>query len=129
MTGKWHVLNVTGVAAFLMAVIALCTTFFFPRLTERTDDAKRRIARGDIEQITLACKLFRLDYGRWPSQPEGLNALLRNPGSTNWRGPYLERPARDPWGRPYRYFATSNAIDVVSPGADGRIGTEDDVDE
>lgn len=134
MKGKRHLLSAIGAAAFLVAVIALCTTFFLPRLTERSDIAKRRIARGDIESITMACKLFRLDYGRWPSNSEGLNALLQNPGTTNWRGPYMERPALDPWGRPYRYLFNPNAdskssaaSSIASAGPDGRFGTADDV--
>ncbi len=128
-------MSVIGAAGFLVAVIAFCTTFvLLPRLTERSDIVKRHNARGDIYSLALACHLFRLDCGRWPSEPKGLNELLQNPGTTNWRGPYMERPALDPWERPYRYSVNPNAdsnssaaISIASAGPDGRFGTEDDV--
>lgn len=126
---------VTGGIAFLVAVIALCTTFVFPpHPSERSDAARPRMARDDIGRMKMACKLFRLDCGRWPDESAGLNALLQNPGITHWQGPYVERLAPDPWGRPYHYAFNANAdsnssaaIRITSVGPDGRSGTEDDI--
>src|SRR5256885_3708677 len=47
-----------------------------------------------------------VDVGRYPSQQEGLAALVTNPnGMAAWRGPYLKAPQvpLDPWGHTYQY--------------------------
>ncbi len=50
--------------------------------------------------------MFRVDVGRYPTQQEGLEALV-NPtqSAPNWNGPYLKKESalQDPWGNPYLY--------------------------
>ena len=75
---------------------------------------------------------YRNDCGRYPSQEEGLNALLVSPGVSNWHGPYLEGMGvecnpKDGWGTPLRYSLTAAGPDVVSAGSDRRFGTADDL--
>lgn len=82
-------------------------------------------------------KLYRLDNGSYPTQDQGIAALLEKPTAapvpTNWKdGGYLERPAsgalqiNDPWGNPYQYLnpGVHGEIDVFSYGADGKAGGE-----
>ena len=72
-------------------------------------------------------ELFKLDVGRYPTTEEGLDALMKRPGSVNgWNGPYLkgELP-KDPWGNAYRYANPSNGnFEIVSLGSDGAPGGE-----
>jgi general secretion pathway protein G len=69
--------------------------------------------------------------GRYPDSGEGLEALIRNPGSVDsWKGPYLAKEMpKDPWGRPYMYRSpgTHGDFDLFSLGADGAEGSEDDI--
>lgn len=59
---------------------------------ERFQEAAR--AAGDAAKllwkntIAEALALFYADCGRYPTEEEGLGALLRNPGLDAWRGPY-----------------------------------------
>ena len=66
--------------------------------------------------------------------PKSLQDLVQKPrDATNWHGPYLDPPKLpvDRWGHNYFYEYpgkhNTNAYDLFSAGADGRIGTEDDI--
>jgi type II secretion system protein G len=83
-------------------------------------------ARMQIDSFISALQSFRRDVGRYPSEAEGLSALISNlKGRTGWHGPYLQAqvPA-DPWGRAYIYTfdETTGAFTVATLGADGQIG-------
>ena len=45
--------------------------------------------------LKTAIDSFRLDVGRLPSSDEGLEALIENPGSEKWQGPYLAGDVND----------------------------------
>ena len=88
----------------VVIIIAALAGMVLPRLLTRADEAKKDIARGDIGNISTALKLYYLDNHHYPSSDEGLNALLSKPASAgNWKGPYLEKKALDPWKRQYQY--------------------------
>ncbi|MEO0763736.1 MAG: type II secretion system protein GspG, partial [Pseudomonadota bacterium] len=47
-------------------------------------------ARLQITQIEAGLDLYRLDFGRYPSEAEGLGALVEPPaGAEAWNGPYI----------------------------------------
>ncbi|MBL8234640.1 MAG: type II secretion system protein GspG [Bryobacterales bacterium] len=43
--------------------------------------------RAERNEIVSALEVFRKDTGRYPTVHEGLEALLRDPGVEDWRGP------------------------------------------
>ena len=115
----------------VVIIIAALASMVAPRLIERSDEAKSKIAQGDIGNISTTLKLFRLDNDFYPSTAQGLKALMTNPGNAaTWKGPYLEKEAIDPWNRPYQYKfpGTHNVggFDLYSLGRDG-VESEDDV--
>ena len=74
--------------------------------------------------------MFKLDVGRYPTDAEGLRALVERPSTApGWTGPYLKKglPA-DPWGAAYLYKnpGRNGGPDVFSLGADGKPGGESD---
>jgi hypothetical protein len=79
--------------------------------------------------ITLeALADYSRDCGGFPSEAQGLGALLQNPGAEGWSGPYLgELALIDPWGQRLHYQVEGNRACVWSSGADRRSGTADDV--
>jgi general secretion pathway protein G len=95
---------------------------------DRTYQIKQIAAGQDIAVITTALKLYHLDNGAYPTQAQGLQALVEKPTiapiPTNWKeGGYLMRLPSDPWGRPYQLMNPGNHgydIDVFSfgPGSD-----------
>ena len=91
------------------------------------ENAKRKAAKIEIEQIGQTLDLFKLEVGRYPSSQEGLQALISAPaGVNNWNGPYWKKGTlpKDPWGNEYKYTAPGQhgAYDIVSLGADGKEG-------
>ncbi|MBH9718917.1 type II secretion system major pseudopilin GspG [Burkholderia contaminans] len=97
----------------------------------RQEAARRIAARQDIGVFLQALKLYRLDNGRYPSQEQGLTALVQKPTidpvPNNWKdGGYIERLPNDPWGNSYKYLnpGAHGEIDVFSYGADGKEGGE-----
>ncbi|AJZ57515.1 type II secretion system protein G [Paraburkholderia fungorum] len=97
----------------------------------RQDEARRIAAKQDIGTMMQALKLYRLDNGMYPTQEQGLRALVEKPTTqpvpNNWKdGGYLERMVLDPWGNSYQFLnpGVHGEIDLFSYGADGKPGGE-----
>lgn len=91
--------------------------------------ARADAARIQLGQIETGLDLFRLDLGRYPTDAEGLEALIEGPsGEDAWRGPYVKDAAvlLDPWGRPFAYGEEGGGYALASLGADGLEGGEGD---
>jgi general secretion pathway protein G len=68
--------------------------------------AKVDTAHIQMDGLRTALDLYLVDMGRYPTQQEGLDALVSNPGSlASWHGPYIKGTTvpLDPWGHPYQY--------------------------
>lgn len=118
----------------VLAIVALIAGLATPRLMESFGRAKSRTAMIQMENLKGAIQLFYLDVGRYPSEAEGLQALVVAPqGADGWLGPYLESDAdrSDPWERPflYRSPADEKPFEITTYGRDGRAGgTREDSD-
>ena len=113
----------------VVIIIAALAAMVAPNLIGRSDEAKAKIAQGDLASLDTALKLYRLDKGAYPTGEQGLDVLLQAPGPG--REPYLEKPALDPWQRKYLYRCPgthrTSSYDLSSVGADGKEGTADDI--
>src|SRR5258706_10423430 len=96
----------------VIVIIAMLAALVGPRLIGALSSSKVKTTKIQIETLANALDTFHLDVGRYPTGPEGLQALVENSQSTpiaNWRGPYLKKlkvPA-DEWGRPFIYEVPS----------------------
>jgi len=111
----------------VMVIIGMLAALVFPRLIPKVGKGKQSAAKAQIELLGQALDQFKLDTGRYPTVSEGLNALMSNPGTEGWDGPYLKKAVpNDPWGRPYNYQSPGNHgdYDLFSYGADGAPGGE-----
>ncbi len=116
----------------VMFILGLLITLVAPRVMNRTDDARLTKAKHDIRSIESALNLYKLDNFVYPSNDQGLLALVQQPSGTpearNWKQDgYIERLPTDPWGYEYQYLNPGNngTIDIFSLGADGKPGGED----
>ena len=114
----------------VVIIIAALAGMVLPRVLPMSDEAKRNIAKGDIANISVGLKMYRLHNDRYPSTSEGLNALMQRPSSArSWNGPYLEKRAVDPWKRDYhyKYPGAQNTIgfDIWSDGPDETSSSDD----
>jgi general secretion pathway protein G len=114
----------------VMVIIGLLAALVGPRFIRQEEKAKIKAAKAQIELLGTALDTFRLDVGRYPSTQEGLEALRTKPGGLErWDGPYLKKDLPlDPWGKAYVYKSPGEhgAFDIVSYGADGAPGGEED---
>ncbi len=120
----------------VVVIMGVLAALLVPRLMGRTDDARILAAKQDIATLMQALKLYRLDNQRYPTNEQGLQALVAKPSGgpapPNWKaGGYLDRLNKDPWGNPYQYQSPGShgEVDVYSYGADGKPGgTANDAD-
>jgi general secretion pathway protein G len=113
----------------VLAIIGLLASLTAPRVIKYLGGAKTQTAEVRLQTLATALDLYRLEVGRYPSEQEGLDALLNRPqAATAWNGPYVNRPQdlTDPWERPilYRYPGQHGSYDLASLGADGAEGGE-----
>jgi len=112
----------------VVAVIGLLIAMVGPRVFNQVAKAERTRVAQDVRVIESALKFYRLDNFRYPSQAQGLEALVTAPSTVgNWNGPYLDALPKDPWKKPYLYANPSTQgkeIDVYTLGADGVTGGE-----
>ena len=113
----------------VVIIIAALAAMVAPNLIGRSDEAKAKIAQGDLASLKTVLNLYRLDKGTYPTSEQGLDVLLSPPGPG--REPYLEKAATDPWLHKYQYHCPGthrpSSYDLFSTGADGKEGTEDDI--
>jgi general secretion pathway protein G len=73
------------------------------------------MAREELDQYAKSLELFFTDFGRYPSNAEGL-AVLYRPASTlaAWRGPYIDKDhSVDPWGSDYVYQSFNDGAGYI----------------
>ena len=114
----------------VVVILGILAAIVVPRVMERPGEARVTRAKQDIQGIVTALNLYKLDNFGYPGNEQGLDALVAKPSgqpdTPNWKGPYLDRAPKDPWGRPYQYAQPGQhgQVDVFSYGADGKPGGE-----
>ena len=113
----------------VLVILGLLAAFAAPQVLNYLGRAKTDAARAQVQNIASILDLYRLEVGSYPSQQDGLDALLEEPADApRWNGPYVKRrdALTDPWGRiyVYRFPGEHGAYDLYSLGADGGEGGE-----
>lgn len=114
----------------VVLIIGLLSGIVAPRLLSQIWRSEATAARAQMSAFDKALQSFRIDMGRYPSDAEGLRALVVSPSNDpRWRGPYLSGDVPlDPWGQPYQYRAQSSRAkdyEIVSLGGDRVPGGSD----
>jgi general secretion pathway protein G len=113
----------------VVTIIGILAGLVIPGIIHRSEDARKIRVGADIAGIKTAIGTFDVDNGFYPRSLQEL--LQQSSNARNWKGPYLEKPAVDPWGNAYIYYYPGkhnpNSFDLLSVGPDGREGTDDDI--
>lgn len=116
----------------VMVIVVVLAGVVVTRFGNRTEQARQTRAKADISAISTAIDAFEVDCGRFPSNEEGLGALLSQPSNVqDWRGPYFKQSTIpvDPWNNAYVYRFpgqhNTSGYDLFSMGPDGREGNDD----
>jgi general secretion pathway protein G len=114
----------------VLSIIALLAGVVVPKSIEYLDDSKIKTARLQIEELSAALDMYKLDVGSYPKTDQGLQALIEKPSNGNrWNGPYVRKNKKipqDPWEQVYTYVSPGEhgKFDLYSLGADGQEGGE-----
>jgi general secretion pathway protein G len=117
----------------VILIMGLLIGIVGPKVIGQGDKAKVDTARIQIEGLSSALKMYKLDNGSYPTTEQGLDALVNMPSSgtppKRWRqGGYLDKSKvpQDPWMNDYVYMSPGahGDFDIMSYGADGVAGGE-----
>ncbi|MFC1461730.1 type II secretion system protein GspG [Verrucomicrobiota bacterium] len=91
----------------------------------RMRSAEQAATRTTIQNTHLMVQLYSNDFGRIPTEQEGLNILIDNQEGSNysWNS---EIPC-DTWRNPLQYSVRDGKPVIWSLGEDGKPGTRDDI--
>jgi general secretion pathway protein G len=109
----------------VMAIIAMLAVMVAPNLFRQQAGAMRDVALTEISTLEAALDIYRLDVGEYPDSLEGL--MENDTDRASWNGPYLRRAVpTDPWDNDYVYESNGREFTLLSYGADGMSGGEED---
>ncbi len=117
----------------VVVILAVLSALIVPKFTGQSKKAKVVAAKSDITTLELAIDTFEIHMGRYPTNSEGIRALIEEPSNAeDWDGPYLKRGIpKDPWGNEYVYKQPGQyneyGYDLNSMGPDLMQGTDDDI--
>ncbi|MEJ8569033.1 type II secretion system major pseudopilin GspG [Elongatibacter sediminis] len=109
----------------VLVILALIGGLVLPGIIGKAESAKIKAASSQVSRLSMAVESYYLDTG---TTPENLEHLVDDPGEDGWNGPYVkESSLKDPWGREYEYRLPGEhgEFDIISYGADGQPGGED----
>ena len=79
-----------------IAVVALMAGAITPLVFKELQRAKEDATVAELDAIKAGLEEFFADTGRFPSEAEGLQALVADPGVSGWSGPYVGGGNRNP---------------------------------
>lgn len=111
----------------VLVILGMLASLVGPQVFKQLAGSKSRAAELQIQELSAALDLYRLEVGSYPSTSLGLGALINQPPNVSkWNGPYLKKSVirQDPWGNDYQYRfpGQHGEFDLWSLGADGREG-------
>jgi general secretion pathway protein G len=115
----------------VLVILMVIGTIAVQNFSGEEDKAKVKATKASFTQIETALERYKLDVGSYPSEDQGLIALMQAPDGDegNWAGKYLSKQKSivDAWGRDYLYSMPGPAgesYEIRSLGADGVEGGE-----
>jgi general secretion pathway protein G len=114
-----------------LTILSLLAAVVAPQVLKYIASSRLQTAQLQVDNIAAALDLAHIDMLRYPTEQEGLQALLTQPDNVpNWHGPYLKKATAlvDPWGVPYHYQSPGQHgdADVFSYGGGKTDGSADE---
>lgn len=113
----------------VIVILGILGTIVAPKVLKSPDKARVTKAKQDLQVISAALDMYKLDNFNYPDTDQGLEALTQRPTSgedvPNWQeGGYIKKVPTDPWGRDYLYISPgeNDEVDIYSLGSDGAPG-------
>ncbi|MCE1246573.1 MAG: type II secretion system major pseudopilin GspG [Firmicutes bacterium] len=116
----------------VVAILVLLATIIIVRYGKSVDQAKIDKTTIQLKEIEKALELYKIDNGNYPTQEQGLKALVEKPEDEpvpkKWKKSFDEIP-KDPWNNDFIYVIPGEHkdFDLFSKGPNGTEGDEDDI--
>jgi len=113
----------------VVLILALLMGIAVKNFIGMTDKARVTTTKATLKELHAAVNMFKLDTGRYPTEEEGLRALIEQPSDVvGWTG-YLETTdiPKDAWKNDVVYMLNPESgkpFVIISYGADGKEGGE-----
>ncbi len=99
-----------------VAIVAIMAGAVAPVVFKQINAARSEATTRELSSIEAGLLAYYEDTGRFPTEAQGLNALVVDPGVAGWKGPYVqttggnptEMVTRDAFGRAYVYDLAPN---------------------
>lgn len=118
----------------VLLIIGIMASMVAPTILGNQEEAQRKKAAVDIQQLETALEMYKLKNNRFPTTEQGLDALVTmptlDPIPRNYpEGGFIKRLPEDPWGNAYVLISPGElgVVDIFSIGPDGQPGTDDDI--
>lgn len=119
----------------VMGIIALILGGAIFAMSGVSDVAKLKRAQADLTSISTALMSYKTMADTYPSDSQGLQALVEKPTSAPIPSNYVpimeDGVPLDPWDNDYIYKRKGsikpNKPEVISMGPDGELNTDDDL--
>ena len=116
----------------VIAIISLLAGVVLLNIAPQIGMGSQAAAKAQIQVLSSAATTYRMAHGRYPTQQQGLDALVRKPAQEPIPENYPDSgylsgrtvPA-DPWKNPYIYLCPgrqNEPFEILSYGADGEPG-------
>lgn len=124
--GRW-VRKYLAEILMIGALLGMVGCVAFVAVMQNYSGALRFTTRLKLKVVEDALRRYGVDNDL-PSQTEGLGVLTE---PRRGEAPYLDESLKDAWNRDIQYFNPARTgkspFELVSAGADGELGTEDDI--
>jgi general secretion pathway protein G len=118
----------------MLIIIGLLATLVVTKVASNIDKARITTTKANLKILHSAVNRFKMDTARYPTEDEGLTALIMQPSDvTTWEpGGYLETTEipKDGWGNDFVYEAFPESglpFAIRSWGPDKEPDTDDDL--
>ena len=115
----------------MLIIIGLLATLVATKVASKIDEARVTTTKSNLKTLHMAVTQFKMHTGRYPTEEEGLMALIEMPADVeNYEeGGYLETTdiPKDGWGREFYYEPypeSGKPFVIISWGADGEVDGE-----
>lgn len=115
----------------VIIILGLLASLIMPNLLGKSEQARQKLACVQMNTLSDSLKMFKADFGSFPTTEEGILALVNNPNPDAYKnypdGGYLDSKTepKDPWGNLYIYVLNENDFEIISLGADGKEGGDE----
>jgi len=116
----------------VIIILGLLASLVLPNLLGQASKAKTGVVCVQMKQLATSLKNFKFALGTYPSTEEGLEALVANPNPDVYvnypKESFLDEGSLpvDPWKHNYIYLFEEGSFELISLGADGKEGGEDE---